>query len=137
MGFTNEDRARGGRKGGITTAARLTPAERVERAEKAQRASAAARRRQRDGLDLLIEDLTDQGWTLAQIEERYGVKPRVSSREHQYRQPKPSTAALEPYLIEVDRDYPNGELSWHERMKEATVRLRKDRARAIAEGLGK
>lgn len=136
MVFTNEDRARGGRKGGITSAARLTPAERVARAEKAQRASAAARRRQRDGLDLLIEDLTAQGWTLKQIEERYGVKPRVNGSA-QYRQPVPSAAALEPYLIEVDRDYPNGELTWHERQKEATVRLRKDRARAIAEGLGK
>lgn len=136
MGFTTEDRARGGRKGGVTSAARLTPAERVERAEKAQRASAAARRRQRDGLDRLIEDLTDQGWTLAQIEERYGVKPRVKNYGH-YRQPKPSAEALEPYLIEVDRGYPNGELSWHERVKEATVRLRKDRARAIAEGLDK
>lgn len=131
MGFTNEDRARGGRKGGVTTAARLTPAERTARAEKGQRASAAARARLRDGLDRLIEDLTAQGWTLPQIEERYGVKPRPASRKYQYRQPKPSAEALQPYLIEVDRDFPNGELSWHERTKEATLRLRRDRAEAI------
>lgn len=136
MGFTNEDRARGGRKGGVTSAARLTPAERTARSEKAQRASAAARTRQREGLDRLIEDLTAQGWTLAQIEERYGVKPRSKNYGH-YRQPKPSAEALEPYLIEVDRDFPNGELSWQERTKEATLRLRADRARAISEGLGK
>lgn len=119
-----------GRKGGTTAALRLTPAERVARAEKAQRASAAARTRQRDGLDRLIEDLTAQGWTLAQIDERYGVRPRSKNMGH-YRQPKPSAEALEPYYVEVDRDYPNGELSWNERTKEATLRLRADRARAI------
>lgn len=123
-----------GRIGGLTGSKSLTPEQRSERARKAGLASAEAARKRREGLNALRAALKAQGWTDEQIEAEYGVKkPALSSNWRGG--PRPSSDELDPYLREVDEEFPEG-LTYEQRVREATLRLRLDRQRAIEKGLG-
>ncbi|PZF29124.1 hypothetical protein [Curtobacterium sp. MCPF17_051] len=122
-----------GRKGGYNRMANMTPEERAALGKKAGAASAEAARKRRAGLEALRAALKAQGWTDEQIEAEYGIKkPARSSR--QYASLRPSAEELDPYLREVDEEFPEG-LTYDQRVREATLRLKRDRARAIEDGL--
>jgi len=134
MAYTPEQRAADGRRGGLTRSQNLTPERRSEIARKAAAASHEANRKRREGMAALRVILLEQGWTDEQIEAEYGIKKRAAYGSRQKYQARPSAEELEPYLREVDEAFPEG-LTYDQRVREATLRLKVDRQRAIEDGL--
>ncbi|RUR01422.1 hypothetical protein [Labedella endophytica] len=90
---------------GLASAARLSPEERVERARKAGLAAAAKRRRERAAAGL----------------PEHSTKRSADT-------PQPSARALEPWLAEVDRRWPDREFTAEARRREAILLLRQHTA---------
>lgn len=131
--YTREERQAAGRKGGYARASSLTPEERSALAKKASEAAAEANRKRREGVERMRAVLREQGWTDEQIEAEYGIKKPARSSKWRST-PRPTTEELDEYLALVDKEFPEG-LTYEQRAREATLRLRADRARAIEEGL--
>ncbi|WP_412160828.1 hypothetical protein [Curtobacterium flaccumfaciens] len=92
-----------GAKGGMTSMSNRTPEERVALAKKAAAASAEARRRRREEAGL--------------------PEPKPRNRGTM-----PPAEQLEPYLRQIDAE--GAELTYDERIREATLRLKRDIASA-------
>lgn len=133
MVYTREQRQAAGRKAGLARARNLTPQERSAIAKKASLAAAEAAKKRREGTDKMIAVLVEQGWTEEQIAENFGMKKRARA-SRQSAAVRPTAEELDPYLREVDEEFPEG-LTFDQRIREATVRLKADRARAIEDGL--
>lgn len=133
MAYTREQRAAAGRKGGLNRSRNLTPEERSALAKKASLAAAEAAKKRREGTDKMIAVLVEQGWTEEQIAENFGMKKRARV-SRQNAAVRPTAEELDPYLREVDEEFPEG-LTFDQRVREATVRLKADRAQAIEDGL--
>jgi len=133
MTYTREQRQAAGRKGGYSRASSMTPEERSALAKKASDAAAEASRKRREGAERMRAVLRDQGWTDEQIEAEFGIKKKARSSNWRGRV-RPTNEELEPYLEAVDKEFPDG-LTYDERVREATLRLRADKARAIEDGL--
>jgi len=132
--LTPEERSANSRRAGYARASAFTPEERSALAKKAGEASKVAAQKRREGAEALRATLRGQGWTDEQIEAEYGIKKPARSSKWRST-PRPTSEELEPYLALVDKEFPEG-LTYEQRVREATLRLRADRAHAIDEGLG-
>ncbi|WP_336696663.1 hypothetical protein [Curtobacterium sp. USHLN213] len=97
-----------GAKGGMTSMSNRTPEQRVAFAKKAAAASAAARRRRREEAGL--------------------PEPKPRNRAT-----VPPLDQLEPYLRQIDAE--GGTLTYDERIREASLRLKRDVAAAALAAL--